>query len=67
MAFFVAENDEVCPHKTAYTYIPQMQTETTIIDVPDDGHMYFAMRANSDWFMSNLTEQLQVPTTHSVD
>ena len=37
------------------------QSETTQIDVPNADHFYFYTKANDEWFMSNLIEQLQVP------
>ena len=58
MAFFTATRDEVCPHRTAGKYIPQIQSETVQIDVEGEGHQWFHTGANTDWFMTNLIEQL---------
>ena len=63
MAFFTATNDEVCPRKYAMRYIPQIQSETTQIDVEGEGHQWFHTGANTEWFMDNLIEQLQVPNS----
>merc|ERR1712060_518346 len=63
ITFFTATNDEVCQHKVAMEYIPLFQSETTQIDVEDEGHLYFSDKANTEWFMEQLTAQLQVPTT----
>ena len=62
MAFFVAENDAVCPKEQAQTYISQIQAQTTWIDVPGEGHLWFSDSANTDWFMEQLIAELQVPT-----
>jgi len=56
MSFFVGTLDEVCPHKTAMKYIPQIQSKTNYIDVKGKTHGYFASHANDEWFMTNLIE-----------
>ena len=38
MAFFTATKDQVCPRKYGMKYIPQIQSETTQIDVEGEGH-----------------------------
>ena len=63
MAFFVGLRDLACPQFQARKYIQQITAPTTWIDVEGEGHMYFSSQANSDWFMTNLIEQLQVPTS----
>lgn len=62
MSFFVGTKDEVCMHKTAMKYIPQIQSATNYIDVEGKTHGYFASEANDAWFMENLIAQLVVPT-----
>lgn len=54
MAFFSGTNDQVCPNATAKKYVPQIQSNTTFIDIEGENHMYFAERANDDWFMTQL-------------
>lgn len=56
MAFFTATKDQVCPRKYAMKYIPQIQSETTQIDVEGEGHQWFHTGANTPWFMDNLIE-----------
>ena len=63
ISMFTATDDHTCPHDVALEYIPKIQSETVRIDVEGVGHDYFDKEANSDWFMSNLTEQLQVPAS----
>jgi len=46
-------------------HIPRIKSQTTRIDVEGEGHLYFGTKANSDWFMENLINQLQVPTDSS--
>ena len=53
---FVGTDDNTCPYDTALKYIPQIQSETTRIDVEGATHVYFASFATDDWFMENLTE-----------
>jgi len=60
-AFFTDVNDQVCLHETANEFIPKFKTQTTQIDVPDADHYWFVTKANSDWFIQNLIEQLQIP------
>lgn len=67
MAFFVGTNDQVCQHKVALNYISQMNTQTTVIDVKGEGHLYFCERAYDDWFMQQLIAQLQVPKLDEVE
>ena len=59
---FVSTEDQSCPHATSLKYIPQIKSETVRIDVPLASHDYYHTEANTDWFMSKLIEQLQVPT-----
>ena len=66
MTFFVGTKDEICPHRTAMKYIPQIQSKTNYIDCEGKTHGYFASDANDDWFMQNLIEQLVIPTTTSL-
>mmetsp|Transcript_26652 Transcript_26652/g.35660 ORF Transcript_26652/g.35660 Transcript_26652/m.35660 type:complete len:106 (-) Transcript_26652:81-398(-) len=61
IALFTATDDDVCPYDIATKEIPRIQSETTRIDVEGIGHEWFGSDANSDWFMQNLVEQLQVP------
>ena len=63
ITMFIGDIDQICPHATAEKYIPQIQSETTKIVLPHKGHTYFATRANSDDFMKQLVEQLQIPTS----
>ena len=63
MTFFIGTKDEVCPHRTAMKYIPQIQSATNYIDCEGEGHGYFAARATDDWFIQNLIEQLVIPTS----
>jgi len=46
-------------------YIPKIQSKTNHIDVVGVDHDYFHSVANSDWFMTNLIEQLQIPGEES--
>lgn len=62
ISMFTGTSDETCPHDTAMEYIPQFGTQTTRIDVDSAHHEYFHQSASSEWFMTNLIEQLQVPT-----
>ena len=55
IAMFTGTEDETCPRATALEYIPRIQSQTTRIDVEGEGHGYFATKANSDWFMEQLT------------
>ena len=58
ISLFTATDDQTCPYNVALEYIPKIQSETVRIDVEGEGHHYFYTKANSDWFMSNLIEQL---------
>ena len=58
ISMFTATDDSTCPYNVALEYIPKIQSETVRIDVEGAGHHYFYTEANSDWFMSNLIEQL---------
>jgi hypothetical protein len=62
MAFFIGSKDNVCPPTQADDHISQITASTTKISVEGEGHMYFSNSANTDWFMTNLIAQLQVPT-----
>jgi len=62
MTFFIGTEDETCPYDTASQYIPQIQSQTNIIDCVGKNHSYFGSEANDDWFMQNLIEQLKPPT-----
>ena len=63
ISMFTATDDHTCPYDVALEYIPKIQSETVRIDVEGVDHDYFHTVANSDWFMRNLTEQLQVPVS----
>ena len=63
IALFVGTNDTICAYETALEYIPKIQSVTTRIDVEGEGHLYFALKATSQWFMDNLIAQLQVPSS----
>ena len=65
IAMFTATDDHTCPHATALEYIPRIGSQTTRIDVEGVDHDYFYTKANSDWFMTNLIDQLQIPTPES--
>ena len=58
---FIATEDSLCPYQTALNYIPLIQSETNIVEVPGVDHDYFGTVANSDWFIENLTAQLMIP------
>ena len=62
---FIGDLDRICPHATAEKYIPQIASETTKIVLPNKGHAFFATRANSNDFMKQLVEQLQIPTSEN--
>jgi len=61
ISMFTATGDTTCPHDVALEYIPKIQSKTVRIDVEGVNHDYFHSVANSDWFMTNLIEQLQIP------
>ena len=63
IAMFTATKDSTCPYDVALEHIPRIGSETTRIDVEGVDHDYFHTVANSEWFMTNLIEQLQVPIT----
>ena len=63
ISMFTATEDHTCTYNVALEYIPKIQSETVRIDVEGFGHDYFYTVANSDWFMSNLIEQLEVPVS----
>ena len=58
IAMFTGTEDQVCLHDVALEYIPKIQSHTVRIDVKGKGHDYFWQQANSNWFMSNLIDQL---------
>jgi len=62
IAMFTATKDGTCPYDVALEHIPRIGSKTTRIDVEGVDHDYFRSVANSDWFMTNLIEQLQVPS-----
>ena len=61
MGFFIGSRDNVCPRGQAEDHISLITASTEIINVEGEGHMYFAERANDDWFMTRLIAQLQDP------
>lgn len=67
ISMFTATEDTTCPYDVASEYIPQIGSETVRIDVEGVDHDYFHSVANSDWFMTNLIEQLQIPATTTAD
>ena len=64
ISLFTATEDETCAHSVAMDHIPRINSQTKRIDVEGEGHLYFTT-ANSDWFMENLINELQVPTIYS--
>ena len=61
ITFFTATKDRTCGYEHALEYIPQIQSVTERIDVEGKGHLWFSSKANDEWFMEKLIEQLQVP------
>ena len=63
MTFFIGTNDPVCPYPTARKFIKQIKAPTKSITVLNEGHLWFSSEANTEWFMTHLVEELQVPST----
>ena len=61
MTFIVGTNDAICPWPTAKKFIKLIKAPTKTITVVNDGHMYFSSRANTEWFMDHMRNELQVP------
>lgn len=67
MGFFIGARDNVCPRGQAEDHISLITADTNITIVEGEGHMYFASRANDDWFMTRLIAQLQVPAMQATE
>ena len=44
----------------------RINSHTTFIDVKDEDHHYWYLRATDPWIMSQLVAQLEVPATDDI-
>lgn len=66
IAFFSGTADTICPNDWARDYMTRINSHTTFIDVKDEDHHYWYLRATDPWIMRQLVAQLEVPVTDDV-